>query len=264
VGLYDLNSRKGNAEAARFFGDQAFGNREELLAAETDAFNIVTPVYLHCEQVAQCFRTGRHVLREKPLALSVAAGQEVVAFAKACERQLGVGLMMRFHSQHQEALKTIRSGKLGRPVWGRAQLSCWYPAWEGAWRQDPSQTRGGSGFATPYNGVDQPNYDAQPLAFFNPRSSPNHQCFSTAQFSPPEWGVIGTASRRFFHGAGLNNWDRGLHKKSHVTERTALEFQAEFVNILDDAQFNNPVGNFAFLTLARSLALGPRGLDNWP
>ena len=37
--------------------------------------------------------------------------------------QLGAGFMMRFHSQHQEALKIIRSGKLGRPVYGRAQLS---------------------------------------------------------------------------------------------------------------------------------------------
>jgi len=52
--------------------------------------------------------------------------------------------MMRFHSQHQEALKIIQSGKLGKPVYGRAQLSCWYPPLEGAWRQDPSQGGGGS------------------------------------------------------------------------------------------------------------------------
>jgi predicted dehydrogenase len=52
--------------------------------------------------------------------------------------------MMRFHSQHQEARNLICSGKLGTPVYCRAQLSCWYPPLEGAWRQDPSQGGGGS------------------------------------------------------------------------------------------------------------------------
>ena len=56
--------------------------------------------------------------------MTVQGEQEVVAPAQGCKVQLGVALMMRFHSQHQEALKVIRSGKLGRGVYGRAQLSC--------------------------------------------------------------------------------------------------------------------------------------------
>ncbi len=51
---------------------------------------------------------------------------------------------MRFLSQHQAALKMIQDGKLGTPVYGRAQLSCWYPPIPGAWRQDPSTGGGGS------------------------------------------------------------------------------------------------------------------------
>jgi len=57
---------------------------------------------------------------------------------------LGVGLMMRFLAQHKAALKIIRDGKIGIPVYGRAQLSCWYPPIEGAWRQDPQTGGGGS------------------------------------------------------------------------------------------------------------------------
>jgi predicted dehydrogenase len=143
VGLYDCN-QEGNAEAARAFGVQAFGSLEELLAAEIDAVYIATPVYLHSEQTARCLKAGKHVLCEKPLALSVADGQEMVALAERCKVQFGAAFMMRFHSQHQEALKIIQSGKLGKPVYGRAQLSCWYPPLEGAWRQDPSQGGGGS------------------------------------------------------------------------------------------------------------------------
>ena len=52
--------------------------------------------------------------------------------------------MMRFHSQHQAALGLIRAGRLGRPVYARAQLSCWYPPLERAWRQDPVLGGGGS------------------------------------------------------------------------------------------------------------------------
>jgi predicted dehydrogenase len=41
-------------------------------------------------------------------------------------------------------LQLIREGCLGQPVLARAQLSCWYPPMEGAWRQDPAQGGGGS------------------------------------------------------------------------------------------------------------------------
>jgi len=143
VGLYDRNS-EGNAELARTFGARAFGSLEDLITAEIDAVYVATPVYLHCEQVTQCIKAGKHVLCEKPLALSVAAAHEMVTLAKARGVQLGTGFMMRFHSQHQQALKIVRTGKLGKPVYGRAQLSCWYPPLEGAWRQDPTQGGGGS------------------------------------------------------------------------------------------------------------------------
>jgi len=51
---------------------------------------------------------------------------------------------MRFTAQHQAALKLIRQGSLGKPVYGRGQLSCWYPPIPGAFRQDPSTGGGGS------------------------------------------------------------------------------------------------------------------------
>jgi len=57
---------------------------------------------------------------------------------------LGTSFMMRFHSFHQAALKMINEGKIGKPVYGRAQLSCWYPPMAGAWRQDPATGGGGS------------------------------------------------------------------------------------------------------------------------
>jgi predicted dehydrogenase len=52
--------------------------------------------------------------------------------------------MMRFVAQHQMALQLVKEGKIGQPVYARAQLSCWYPLIEGAWRQDPATGGGGA------------------------------------------------------------------------------------------------------------------------
>ena len=90
-----------------------------------------------------------------------------------------------------------------------------------------------------------PNYNGQPIQFYNPRKTPNNQYFSSSQFSTPDLGVLGTANRRFFHGPGLNNWDLALHKMTHVTEGTSVEFRAELFNAFNHAQFVAPVGDFA-------------------
>ncbi len=143
VGVYGTNA-KTNAEVAKAFGATPFDSLETLLAAEIDAVYIATPVFVHAHQVTQCLCAGKHVLCEKPLALNVVEAQTLVALAEECKLQLGAGLMMRFHSQHQEAQKMIAAGKLGKPVYARAQLSCWYPPLQGAWRQNASKAGGGS------------------------------------------------------------------------------------------------------------------------
>jgi hypothetical protein len=121
-------------------------------------------------------------------------------------------------------------------------------------------------FAATYDGEDQPNYNGQGITFSNPRKSPTDQYFSTEQFSPMALGGIGTANRRFFHGPGLNNWDLGLHKTTRVTERTSLEFRAEFFDAFNHAQFSTVQGNFANssvfgdVTRARSPRIGQLAL----
>jgi hypothetical protein len=113
--------------------------------------------------------------------------------------------------------------------------------------------------------VDMPNRDSQPIQTFDPRTSPNYQYFSTGAFSTPDLGSLGTSNRRFFHGPGINNWDMALHKTTNLTERTSIEFRAEFFNIFNHAQFNNPVGqfgagNFGDVTSARDPRIGQMAL----
>jgi predicted dehydrogenase len=133
-----------NAEVARQFNATPVTSLEGLLARDIDAVYIATPAHLHYEHVEACATAGKHVLCEKPLGMTVAQAQEMIALCDAHGVKLGCAFMMRFVAQHQEALRLIQQGRLGRPVYARAQLSCWYPPLAGAWRQDPTTGGGGS------------------------------------------------------------------------------------------------------------------------
>jgi len=143
VAVYDVNQEV-NRQVAERFGARAASNLDELLEADVEAVYVATPVHAHREQVLACARARKHVLCEKPLGLNVAEAEEMVAACRQAGVLLGTALMMRFHSQHQAALKLIHEGRLGRPVYARAQLSCWYPPIPGAWRQDPALGGGGA------------------------------------------------------------------------------------------------------------------------
>ena len=129
---------------AKQFNTRACVSEQELLAQEIDAVYIATPTHLHFEQFSRTVAEHRHVLCEKPLGLDVTEASQMVAIADAAGVKLATGLMMRFSSQHKAAVDLVRSGQLGKPSFGRAQLSCWYPPMTGAWRQDPELGGGGS------------------------------------------------------------------------------------------------------------------------
>jgi len=143
VAVFDVDP-EANAEVAQQFKAKASSNIDDLLNAGIDAVYVATPASKHHEQVLRSSQARKHVLCEKPLGMTVPEGQEMIAACNRAGVQLGCGFMMRFQSQNQKALKLIQDGRLGQPVYGRAQLSCWYPPLDGAWRQDPAQGGGGS------------------------------------------------------------------------------------------------------------------------
>ncbi len=141
--VYDINAEV-NAAVAKEFNAQAVNSIQELIQSGIDAVYVASPVNMHLDHVISCAGGKKHILCEKPLGMTV---KEVEKMIKICKDEgvlLGTGLMMRFLAQHQAALKLIQEGRLGKPVYGRAQLSCWYPPIEGAWRQNPGTSGGGS------------------------------------------------------------------------------------------------------------------------
>ncbi len=141
--VFDVNA-EANAAVAAQFGAAACASEDELLASGADIVYIATPAWLHCGQVLRAAAAGKHVLCEKPLGMMVGEGTQMLHACRDAGVKLGTGFMMRFHAQHQAALRLVRDGRLGTPVLGRAQLSCWYPPIPGAWRQTPEEGGGGS------------------------------------------------------------------------------------------------------------------------
>lgn len=136
--------REANEAVAREFGAQPCASIEDLLASDIDAVYIGSPPSAHREQALACAQAGKHVLSEKPLGMTVPDAQAMIFACRHAGVRLGTAFMMRFLSQHQAALQLIQQGRLGKPVYARAQLSCWYPPMPGAWRQNLASGGGGS------------------------------------------------------------------------------------------------------------------------
>ena len=141
--VFDIDAQA-NAEVAKKFGTEQAASISEMLDADIEAVYIATPAHLHSDQVRASAKAGKHVLCEKPLGMTVAEAEEMIEMCKQAGVKLGCAFMMRFVAQHQHALRLIKEGKLGTPTYARAQLSCWYPPIEGAWRQDPATGGGGA------------------------------------------------------------------------------------------------------------------------
>ena len=141
--VFDINQQV-NAEVAGKYGAKQAVSINELLDGDSDAVYVATPAHVHAKQVRACAKAGKHVLCEKPLGMTIAETEEMIEECQQRGVKLGCAFMMRFAYQHQKALRLIKEGKLGQPIYARAQLSCWYPPIKGAWRQDPATGGGGA------------------------------------------------------------------------------------------------------------------------
>ena len=144
VAVMEINMELAEKCRTKWNCKRAYDSEAALLAdPEVDAVYIASPVFLHARQAMAAADAGKHILIEKPLAMTAAEGQRVADYCKAKGVKLAVGLMMRFGSYVQAMKKAIADGKIGRPVSAYAQFTCWYPDMPGNWRQ--SKRNGGGG-----------------------------------------------------------------------------------------------------------------------
>ena len=131
--------------ARQFKVPRSYTKETDLLRdPEVEAVYIASPAHLHLEHIKLAAAHKKHILCEKPLTLNTAQATEAVGACRKSRVFLQEGYMMKFHGAHARIRELIQAGRLGRIVYMRAQLSCWYPPIPGAWRQDPKTGGGGA------------------------------------------------------------------------------------------------------------------------
>lgn len=105
---------KARAAAAELGIPQAYGSYEELLADPSiDAIYNPLPNHLHVPWSIRAAEAGKHVLCEKPIALSVAETRDLIAARDKAQVKIGEAFMARTHPQWLRAAEIVRSGRIG-------------------------------------------------------------------------------------------------------------------------------------------------------
>ena len=112
-------SREPALAMARRFGVIDVGDVEVLLAnPEVDLVYIATPPFLHYPQARAALLAGKHVICEKPLALTVAQADELLALARERDLLCIANLMQRYNPLFDAARALVASGILGECLHG--------------------------------------------------------------------------------------------------------------------------------------------------
>lgn len=105
-------------EAAADLGiPRAYGSYEALLAdPQIEAIYNPLPNELHVEWTLKALAAGKHVLCEKPVAMSAAEGESLVAARAASGKLVAEAFMVRFHPQWRRVRELLRAGAIGDPL----------------------------------------------------------------------------------------------------------------------------------------------------
>lgn len=125
---------------ARQFGFlRAYVDYQTMLRDDAiDIVYIATPNALHSGQAVAAMRAGKHVLVEKPLALSEVDAAEALAASRRYGVRLGVGYQLRHHPAHQAAANMVREGRIGEIRYAALQF-CGVAAPATGWWRDPDR-----------------------------------------------------------------------------------------------------------------------------
>ncbi len=160
-----MSRRAGRAEdfARRHHAKRYYTNVEALLADdEVNAVYVATPPNVHAELTEQAARAGKHVLCEKPMAMTVAECRRMIQACRDHGVQLMIAYYRRFFPVVIKMKETVEAGVIGRPVRARAAVADFYtPRADGERKWLTEKNTAGGGFLT-----DVATHRLDLLAFF--------------------------------------------------------------------------------------------------
>ena len=142
-GVFDTRLESSERFAQKH-GCSVFATMEELLACpEVDIVNICTPSGLHAKLAIEVAKAGKHIIIEKPLAITKEQLDELVATVEKYNTKVEVITQLRFAPSIRKAKKAIDEGRLGkilladfRGKFYRSEEYYKQGGWRGTWAMD--------------------------------------------------------------------------------------------------------------------------------
>ncbi|MGI9418869.1 MAG: Gfo/Idh/MocA family protein, partial [Geminicoccaceae bacterium] len=153
VALCDLDPALAQSRAEAWDVDDAFitDDIDALLAqSDVDLVDVLLPHHLHLWGALKAIDAGKIVSLQKPMCVSLAEADQLVAAAEAAERPVKIFENFLFHPPVIKALELVESGAIGEPISiriksnpGRSKTAWKVPEGATAWRQDRGKSGGG-------------------------------------------------------------------------------------------------------------------------
>jgi predicted dehydrogenase len=144
VAVMGRDAARTQAFAVKHGADRVYTTVEALLAdEEVNAVYVATPPYLHSEQTIRAAEEGKHVLCEKPLAMTTAQAQAMIDVCRANRVHLMVCYYQRYNARHQQIKRLLADGAVGQMTAVRINFSDYFPPQPGFWHHVPAISGGG-------------------------------------------------------------------------------------------------------------------------
>jgi len=156
--LYGVVTRDAK-KAEAYPGVLAWPTLEDALHDKAiDAVYVASPVLLHAPQTIEALRNGKHVLCEKPVAMSFDDAQAMLQTARTGGRLFGVAYYRRLYPKLMRAKELIAEGAIGQPLLAEANYHGWLESEERAWLRDPAIAGAGPLFDVGSHRIDAMNF----------------------------------------------------------------------------------------------------------
>ncbi|MCA9838116.1 MAG: Gfo/Idh/MocA family oxidoreductase [Trueperaceae bacterium] len=128
-------------QLAETYGIKAYDNHQDLLEA-VDIIDLCVPSDLHKDMVLEAARAKKHIICEKPIALTLEDAEAMIAACNKAGVRLFIAMVVRFFPQYRAAKAAIDAGQLGELGVIRLKRIGYQPLGDEAWFTDDKRSGG--------------------------------------------------------------------------------------------------------------------------
>ena len=116
TGFFDMDAQRTGEIAAKYNG-KAYSSAQELLAdPDIEGVSVCVANHAHAELAIAALQAGKHVLCEKPMAVTLAECEAMLAEADKAGKRLLIGQNQRLAKAHVKAKELLEAGEIGKVV----------------------------------------------------------------------------------------------------------------------------------------------------